>query len=181
MKRLIQRYLHGAKYLFLFAVGHIPSHVIRNFFYRCLGLRLGKAAVIYGGAEVRRPGWIEIGAGSIIGHRAILDGRLGIRIGANVNLSTGVWIWTVQHDHRDPWFGDQGGAVEIGDHAWVSCRAVILPGVRIGTGAVVAAGAVVTKDVEPYSIVGGVPAKKIGDRGKDLRYQLGDNPPIPFV
>ena len=84
----------------------------------------------------------------------------------------GVWIWTMEHDPQDSYYGVKGGAVTIEDYAWISCRVVILPGVTIGKGAVVAAGAVVTKDVAPYTIVGGVPAKKIGTRTKDLRYQL---------
>ncbi len=133
------------------------------------------------GAEVRRPEWIEIGEGSVIGNGAVLDGRRGIRIGKNVNFSSGVWIWTVQHNYKDPMFGDVGGAVEIGDHAWLSCRVTVLPGVSIGEGAVIAAGSVVTKNVDPYWVVGGVPAIKIGERPREIHYSLGDNRPIPFI
>ncbi|HMS72434.1 MAG TPA: hypothetical protein PKB03_05320, partial [Baekduia sp.] len=63
-----------------------------------------------------------------------------------------------------------------GDRAWVALGATVLGGVTIGEGAVVAAGAVVTKDVEPYSVVGGVPAVKIGDRSRGLRYELDYRP-----
>ncbi len=84
----------------------------------------------------------------------------------------GVWIWTMEHDPQDPLYRVKGGPVIIEDYVWISCRVVILPGVTIGEGAVVAAGAVVTKDVAPYTIVGGVPAKEIGTRTKDLRYRL---------
>jgi maltose O-acetyltransferase len=73
---------------------------------------------------------------------------------------------------NDPNFGCESAPVVIEDFAWISCRTVVLPGTRIGKGAVVAAGAVVTKDVEPYSIVAGVPAKKIGERSRDLNYYL---------
>jgi acetyltransferase-like isoleucine patch superfamily enzyme len=180
-KDSIRRILTGGKLFALLLVGHIPSHLVRNYLYRLSGMKLGQKAVIYGGAEIRRPQWIEVGAGSVIGNGAILDGRLGIRIGRNVNFSTGVWVWTVQHDHMSSDFAAVGGAVEIGDHAWISCRAIVLPGVKVGEGAVVAAGAVVTQDVPPYTIVGGVPAKKIGDRPKDLRYELSAGAPIPFI
>lgn len=78
----------------------------------------------------------------------------------------------MQHDPQDPLYQGVGGPVVIEDYAWLSCRTVILPGVTIGKGAVVAAGAVVTKDIEPYSIVGGVPAVEIGVRTKDLQYEL---------
>lgn len=180
-KHWLWLFAHGFKLRVLSVVGSLPSHFFRRAAYRALGMRLGRQAVVYGGAEIRNPKGIEIGEGSIVGNRAILDGRMGIRIGKNVNLSTGVWIWTVQHDYRDSEFGDTGGAVEIGDRAWISCRAIILPGVRIGEGAVVAAGAVVTSEVAPYTVVGGVPAKHIADRPRDLSYELGRSPPIPFI
>jgi len=102
-----------------------------------------------------------------------LDARRGLVIGNYVNFSSEVMIWTLQHDHNSPTFADKGGKVVIGDRAWISCRAIILPGVTIGEGAVVAAGAVVTKDVAPYTIVGGIPAKEIGKRNRDLTYELG--------
>ena len=145
------------------------------------GMKLGRRSIIYGGAEVRHARMITIGDGSIVGNGAILDGRLGITIGRNVNFSTGVWIWTVQHDYRSPDFGDQGGAVTIGDYAWISCPAVILPGVSIGEGAVVAAGAIVTKDVPPYAVVGGVPARILGERPRGLHYDLSAGQYIHFL
>jgi len=102
----------------------------------------------------------------------MFDARRSIIIGNNVSLSMGVWIWTLEHDPQDPLYGIKGGPVVIEDYAWISCRTVILPGVTIGEGAVVAAGSVVTKDVPPFAIVGGVPARVIGKRTRDLRYTL---------
>ena len=181
IKHKIWLFLHGSQYLLLFGIGRIPSHFLRNSLYSAFGMRIGRKAAIYAGAEIRSPECIVIGDGTIIGHDAKLDGRRRLHIGNNVNLSTGVWIWTLQHDYRDPNFGVIGGPVTIGDHAWLSCRVTILPGVTIGEGAVVVAGAVVTKDVEPYTVVGGVPAKKIGERPKDVSYFLGDGMQIPFI
>lgn len=64
----------------------------------------------------------------------------------------------------------------IEDHAWIGARVIILPGVTVGEGAVVAAGAVVTRSVPPYAVVGGVPAKRIGERNRDLLYRTKFSP-----
>jgi acetyltransferase-like isoleucine patch superfamily enzyme len=138
-----------------------------------MGVRLGRGALVHRGLELRAPTRVRIGAGSVIGFDAILDGRKGIEIGRQVNISSSVAIWTLQHDHRDPQFRARGGPVVIGDRAWLSFRCTVLPGVTIGEGAVVAAGAVVTKDVPRYAIVGGVPASVIGERSpRELTYDL---------
>lgn len=73
----------------------------------------------------------------------------------------------------DPDFAETGAPVRIEDYAWVSSHSVLLPGVTVGEGAVVAAGAVVAKSVPAYTLVGGNPARHIRDRTTDLRYKLG--------
>jgi maltose O-acetyltransferase len=90
-----------------------------------------------------------------------------------VNVAAEVRIYTREHDIDDPWFAETGGPVTIEDYAYIGTRVTILPGVTVGRGAVVATGAVVTKDVAPYMLVGGVPAKPIRERSHDLRYRLG--------
>lgn len=161
------------KFYMLNLVGKIPGQYIRNFLYNWFfKIKIGCNSVIYNNCEIRDSHKITIGDYSSIGDHCILDGRGGLTIGNSVNFSTGVWVWTMQHQVNDPDFACESAEVVIEDYAWLSCRSVILPGVRIGKGAVVAAGAVVTKDVEPYTIVGGVPARKIGERSKELRYEL---------
>lgn len=121
-------------------------------------MRIAKSAVLYGGFEIRVPWKIQIGNGSIIGDECKLDGRNGIKIGDNVNFSTGVWIWTEQHDLNDPDFASnkKGGTIVIEDRAWISSRTVIFPGNRVSEGCVLAAGAVAVKSVEPsLSVCGG--------------------------
>lgn len=163
-------------------LGKIPCHLYRNFVLRYVyKMDIGKNVVIYGGFEIREPWNIHIGEGSIIGDNSILDGRNGIVIGSNVNLSTGVWIWTEQHDINDVFFesNNKGGMVVIEDRAWISSRVSILPNVVIKEGAVVAAGAVVSKTCEAFSVNGGVPAKSIGERNNNLKYVFkGDH--LPF-
>lgn len=154
-------------------VGRLPIRWLRDRIARSvLGVRLHPTAQLYRWTELRRGRNVTIGPGSIVGSRATLDGRLGITLGAHVNLSSEVAIYTQQHDPQSPSFAAVGGPVVIEDRAWVSSRTTILPGVTIGEGAVVAAGAIVTGDVAPYTIVGGIPARKIGERTRDLTYEF---------
>lgn len=152
----------------------IPFHSIRNFCYRICGVKIGKNSFIHMGARFYFPAGVEIGQGSIIGDHAFLDGRAPLIIGNNVDIASQVLIYNSQHDIHSEGFAPTDGAVEINDYAFIGPRAIILPGVKIGRGAVVAAGAVVTSNVKEYEIVGGVPAKPIGERkNKNLHYKLG--------
>ena len=139
--------------------------------------------VIYYGAEIRNHCGLKIGKGSIIGDRAILDARNGIEIGENVNFSTGVSIWTEQHDHRDSNFkciSNESFKVSIGNRVWIGPNVIILHSVTIGDGAVVGAGSVVTKDVPPFTVVGGIPAKIINKRNRHLVYEFNGSH-VPFI
>lgn len=162
--------------LFLRWISEIHLHSVRIFFYKYIyRISLAKNVVIYSGCEIRSPQKLTIGEGSIIGDNAILDARAGLKIGSNVCFASNVSIWTLQHDYRDPEFRctpDHYGPVTIGDRAWIGPNTVILHNVTIGEGAVIAAGAVVTKDVPPFTLVGGVPAKIIGNRPKNLTYKF---------
>ncbi len=170
--RKVTFYIRGYMRYMDFQTGLIPSHHIRNFIYRRIFLvQMEQKVIICWGAEIRCPGKLKIGKGSIIGDKALLDARNGITIGKNVNFSSNISIYTEQHDHRDPMFrcnSSDAFSVNIGDRAWIGPNAIILHGVHIGEGAVVAAGSVVTKDVPPFTIVAGVPARKIGLRNKNL-------------
>jgi maltose O-acetyltransferase len=173
---------HGANLQLAFLVAQLPSRRARQAIYRWMGMHLARTARVHRGLKVHNAPSVEIGDGSVIGFDAILDGRRGITIGRHVNISSEVAIWTLQHDHHDPEFAAHGGPVVVGDHAWLSFRAVVLPRVTIGEGAVLAAGAVVTHDVPPYAIVGGIPAKVIGRREpQGLDYNLVAVPAPWFV
>lgn len=96
----------------------------------------------------------------------------GVIIGNNVDIAQETNIWTEQHDYNSPTYASVCEEVVIEDYVWIASRATILPGVRIGRGAVVASCAVVTKDVPPLAIVAGVPAKIIGWRTDNMQYKL---------
>ena len=114
---------------------------------------------------------IELGSNSGIGIRAQIWGvDVGeLIIGDNVMMAPDVIILTLVHKHDNietPMCSQGGNAtkVTIEDDVWIGVRAIVLPGVNIGKGSIVGAGAVVTKDVPPYTVVGGVPAKVINMR-----------------
>jgi acetyltransferase-like isoleucine patch superfamily enzyme len=136
------RCITAIAYLGIKWLGHIPSQQVRKFVLRHLfRADIGCGAILYGGFEIRSPRKLKIGANTVIGHRATLDARGGLTIGKNANLSSEVMIWTAQHDWRDPQFGAVFKPVAIGDYVWLGPRCIILPGVTVGEGAVVAAGA----------------------------------------
>lgn len=155
-------------------VGLVPFHSVRMLFYYLAGIKLGKGSLIHTGAQFFNPGGVEIGEGSIIGQNAFLDGRDKLIIGRFVDIASDVMIYNSEHDINSEDFKAISALVEIGDYCFIGPRAIILPGVKIGKGAVVAAGAVVTKDVGEFKIVGGVPAVVLGERIlKDPSYKLG--------
>lgn len=173
MRATLGRYASAAHLTFPLIASYIPWHSLRIGLLRVAGLRVAHGVVVYHGLQVRLPKRIAIGARTIIGEGCVLDGRSGLIIGTDVNISSQVQIWTLQHDYRDAAFGTVGGQTIISDHAWISARAILLPGVTIGEGAVVAAGALVTDDVPAYTVVGGVPARRIADRPSPMAYELG--------
>ena len=160
--------------MFLHCVGHVPSHYLRRFFYRLAGMRIGSGSTLHTGAKFYNPAGISIGQDTIIGEDSVLDGRDSITIGDHVDIASEVMIYNAQHNIHSADFEAERGKVTIGDYVFIGPRAIILPGVTIGKGAIIGAGAVVTKEVDAFTIVGGIPAKVIGERqNKDPHYRLG--------
>lgn len=167
-----------AFYLYNNFITKIPIYTLRLLFLkRVLKMKIGKNTAVHMHNFFTQRN-ITIGHNSVINRKCYLDGRVGIRIGSNVSISPEVCIVSLGHDPQSPNFETTPGFVEIEDYVWIGIRAIILPGVKLGEGCVIGAGAVVTKNVEPYTIVAGVPAKKIGERHKDLKYTLNYFPPF---
>ena len=155
-------------------VTYFPSHSVRKFYFRLFGMKIGSKSTLHIGCRFFDPAGISIGEGTIIGDRCFLDGRAPLKIGSHVNIASQVMIYNSEHDVNSEDFHATEAPVEIEDYVFVGPRAIILPGVKVGKGAIIAAGAVVTKDVPEFSIVGGVPAKIIGGRtNKAPKYRLG--------
>jgi len=154
-------------------IGHFPSHALRRLFYRSvMRFEIGQRSFIFMGAEFDTRSQFKLGDHSTINQNCRLDNRGGLEIGNNVSISADVCILTADHNPQSVSFEGRNRPVRIADYVFVGTRAMILPGVTIARGAVVAAGAVVTKDVGERMIVAGCPAKQIGLRDADLNYQI---------
>jgi acetyltransferase-like isoleucine patch superfamily enzyme len=167
-------------------VSHIPSYRLRHSWYRLLGVHIGPGSGVqmgcylwfFGPGALRRSG-VTIGRNSLINRRCVLDGRGRVTIGDNVSISPDVTIVTTGHQWELGDFPLQSKPVVIEDYVWIGIRATVLPGAHIGRGAVVAAGAVVTGDVPPLTVVAGVPARPVAKRPDDaLHYRL--DRPLPL-
>ncbi len=152
-------------------LSHLPFWRLRRKSLQLLGAKIGKGTYINRHCYVMNPNKLEIGKYTDINRLATIDARGGLKIGNSVSISLGVMLITGSHDPNTKRFLAHFYPIHIDDYVWIGCGAIVLQNVKIGKGAVVAAGAVVTKDVPPYTIVGGVPAKVIGERQKDLDYR----------
>lgn len=145
-------------------INKIPSRHLRRWFYQLLGAKLGKNCFPCRRVEILLPKGLELGDGVTIGWFAELDSRGGIRVGHDTNISSHVKLITGSHDIDDPKFTADFLPIRIGHHCWIGTGAIVLQGVTIGDGAVVAAGAVVSKDIPSGEVWGGIPAKFIRKR-----------------
>lgn len=177
MKKGLNRfynYILDFELFILSVVGYVPIFLFRKLVYQLAGIKIGKKSHLHIGTQFFNPAGISIGNGTIIGKDAFLDGRDSLKIGDHVDIASEVMIYNSEHDINSDDFKGVSAPVVVGDYVFIGPRAIILPGVKIGKGAVIAAGAVVTHDVGDFIIVGGVPAKIIGERqNKNPNYILG--------
>jgi maltose O-acetyltransferase len=160
------------QYLTNHVISALPSFTLRRLWYgRVLGARIGRGAGIhlgchvwfYGPGQIRRGGF-TLGRNSRVNRDCRLDVRGSLHIGENVSISPEVTVLTASHGVNDPQFRVEVRPVVMEDHVWIGTRAMIMPGVTLGRGSVVAAGAVVTRSVPPLTVVAGVPAKPVAER-----------------
>lgn len=175
---LAHRYLPPVDWVLNHVVNRLPFLSWRMRLYQLAGVRFAdpRSGCIMLGAEVLSAPRLQIGRNSIVGPRAMLDARGGITIGDDVNITGDTRWMSAKHDVQDPDFVAHFAPIVVGDRAWIALGATVLGGVTIGEGAIVAANATVTADVAPFTIVGGTPARKIGERTDELRYELDYRP-----
>jgi maltose O-acetyltransferase len=185
MRSLIRAAVPDNEFVLNLVASRIPWRAPRMRVYRAFGVHLEdiETSTIMLGSEVWSPHRLSIGANTVIGRQCIVDCRaraveqeFSVTIGRNVNITSQVVLVAGKHQIHSPTFETASAPIVVEDYAWISLRAIVLGGVTVGEGAVVTAGAVVTRDVEPYTIVGGAPARPIGQRERGLHYDIDYRP-----
>lgn len=136
----------------------------RCFLLRIFGAKVGKRCRIYGSATIWQPANLEVGDDCWIDECTKIYCVEKIKIGGNSVVSAGAFLCGAGHDVTSPRFELVAKPIVIGECVWIASNSIVLPGVTIGDGAVVAAGAVVTSDIAPWTIVGGNPSRVIKKR-----------------
>ncbi|EKF9347940.1 acyltransferase, partial [Escherichia coli] len=158
-------------YLWELFFSKIPCNFIRRiFFSKVLNNKINNNISLLRNIHLTSTDGISIDEKTTINKNVYIDGRGGVTIGSNVSISPYVRIITASHDVNCPNFSLILKPVIIKDYVWICTSSIILPGVTLGYGAIVAAGAVVTKNIPDYAIVAGNPAKVIGYRSETLHY-----------
>ena len=155
---------------------HIPSHHLRQAWLRMLGVRIGRDSSIFMGTTVFGHKQLVIGDRCVVAERCVLDARGGIVFDDDVVLASDVQLRTAKHDVASPTFKDEYEPIRLRRYTWLGTRSMVLGGVTVGVGGVAAAGAVVATDVADYTVVGGVPAKPVAERSRDLSYNPAYRP-----
>ena len=164
-------------YVYNYILTSCPSRQLRMSYLKAYLSQVGAGTSVQMGCRFLNGRKVYLGDRNVINFGCLFDGRhYQIKTGSDVSIGPEATILTLGHDPQSPEFTDKGGDVIIGDKVWIAYRAIILPGVTIGEGAVVGAGAVVTKDLEPYSIVAGNPAKVIKKLNPNVTYTLNYQP-----
>lgn len=153
----------------------LPFFSLRKLILQCLGAKIGKDTYIHRAIRFFELGKIVVGNNSTINARTYLDARRKIIVGNNVMIGHDCKIYTLGHDINDPLFSTKGSSVIIEDDVVIFSNVLIMPGVKISKGAVIYSGSVISKSVSSYSIIGGNPARKIGERNSNINYKLKYN------
>lgn len=117
-------------------------------------------------------GGLSMGENTVINSKCRIDTRGEIKIGENVSISQEVILLTADHNMDSEYFEGRSKLIIIEDFVFIGTRAMLMPGVKLGKGCIIAAGAVVTKDVLPFTVVAGVPAKFIKERSAGINYKV---------
>jgi putative colanic acid biosynthesis acetyltransferase WcaF len=156
----------GLIYAIFFRPSPRPFHAWRAFLLRCFGAKLGKNCHIYSRARIWAPWNLWCDDLATVADDAIIYNPALVTLGSHAIISQEAYLCGATHDYDDPNFRLISAPITIGAHAWICARATVQPGLSVGEGAVLALGAVASKNLEPWTVYGGLPAQKIKLRGQ---------------
>jgi putative colanic acid biosynthesis acetyltransferase WcaF len=148
----------------LFRTSPRPFHSWRAFLLRCFGAQLGSNCHFYPKARIWAPWNLVCADGVSLGDEAEIYNPSPVSMGSHVIVSQQAYICGATHDYNDPSFPLISFPMSLGAYSWVCARASVAPGVNVGEGAVLGLGSVVTRDLEPWTVYAGVPARRIKQR-----------------
>ena len=156
-------------FVYVFAFRWTPEHFVafnawRIFLLRCFGARIGRHCVVKASCEIWQPWNLTIGDYVALSEHVVCYTVDKITIGSQTTVSRDAFLCCASHDVTSSIMELTFAPITVGSNAWIAARSIIMPGRKVGDGAVVAAGAVVVNDVEPWTVVGGNPAKFITKR-----------------
>lgn len=142
----------------------LPSSAARILALRLFGARIGPGAIVRPGVNVKSPWYLTMGANCWLGENVWIDSVAPVSLGDNVCISQGAYLCCGNHDWADPAFGKKVRPITVEGGVWIAAHAVIMPGVVLRSHSVVSAGAVVTRNTEPYTVYAGNPATAVRNR-----------------
>ncbi|WP_426992854.1 acyltransferase [Methylomonas sp. CM2] len=170
---LKDRWLRAWEQWYNILINKIPSHHLRIAWLRLGGAKIGKGSSIWRNTEIIGVENLVIGDDTCIAWHCQIDARAGLIIGNHVAVASHAKIIAGTHDLEAPEFWSVSAPIYIEDYVWIATGALVGHGAKIGKGAVVTANTVVSKEIAPYKIVGGMGAKPMGERPHDLTYKVG--------
>jgi len=171
----LARFVWGIVYVLLFRWSPRPLHAWRNFLLRLFGATIGPGSHIYPTARIWAPWQLHCEDHIAIGDDAIIYNPAGLTIGSHAIVSQYAYLCGATHDYEDPMFPLISFPTTLGAYSWVCARSTVMPNVNLGEGAILALGSVATRDLKPWTIYAGVPAKPV----KARIFRPGKQQPAP--
>ena len=160
----IGRLAWSVVWIFLYRPSPRPFHGWRSFLLRCFGATLGPNCHFYPKSRIWAPWNLVCADGASVGDEAEIYNPSPVSMGSHAIVSQQAYICGATHDYNDPSFPLISFPMSVGAYAWVCARASVSPGVNVGEGAVLGLGSVATRDLEPWTVYAGVPARPIKRR-----------------
>lgn len=155
-------------YTVFFRISPKPMFAWRRLILRVFGAHLGKGVAIHPGARIWAPWNLHCRDMVAVANGAEIYNPAVVFLGSHAIISQDAYLCGASHDYNDPDFPFFSKPITVGDYAWVCARACVMPGVTIHDGAVLGLGSVATRDLEPWFVYAGSPAKPVRKRTRTV-------------